>query len=183
MKCISLWQPWATLIAIGAKRIETRSWETLHRGPIAIHAAKKRSLELDRMCVTSPFAEALGVRMHGRQILYKCGEKHEPMPFGCIVAVASLVKVVRTEAVTFARHSGAPLKVLDAGADVMVEYRPDDAEMAFGDYSPGRFAWLLADVKPFPAPLPWRGEQGMFDVPDEAVYAGVTGSLARVPGS
>jgi len=25
IKCLSLWQPWATLMAIGAKRIETRS--------------------------------------------------------------------------------------------------------------------------------------------------------------
>lgn len=30
---ISLWQPWATLMAIGAKTIETRSWSTRHRGP------------------------------------------------------------------------------------------------------------------------------------------------------
>jgi len=43
MKAISLWQPWATLISIGAKRIETRSWETLYRGSIVIHAAKRWS--------------------------------------------------------------------------------------------------------------------------------------------
>lgn len=36
---ITLWQPWATLIALGAKTIETRSWNCYWRGPIAIHAA------------------------------------------------------------------------------------------------------------------------------------------------
>lgn len=41
MKAITIIQPWATLIAIGAKRFETRSWATTHRGPIAIHAGKK----------------------------------------------------------------------------------------------------------------------------------------------
>jgi hypothetical protein len=41
MKAITIWQPWASLIAIGAKQYETRSWETKYRGPIAIHAAKK----------------------------------------------------------------------------------------------------------------------------------------------
>ncbi len=41
MKAITLWQPWASLIAIGAKKIETRSWATKYRGPLAIHAAIK----------------------------------------------------------------------------------------------------------------------------------------------
>jgi hypothetical protein len=40
MKVLSLTQPWATLAAIGAKKIETRSWSTAYRGPLAIHAAK-----------------------------------------------------------------------------------------------------------------------------------------------
>ena len=40
MKLISLWEPWATLLATGQKRIETRSWSTDYRGPVAIHAFK-----------------------------------------------------------------------------------------------------------------------------------------------
>ena len=32
MKCISLWNPWATLMALGVKTIETRSWGTDFRG-------------------------------------------------------------------------------------------------------------------------------------------------------
>jgi hypothetical protein len=41
VKALSLWQPWASLIYDGHKTIETRHWEMLHRGPLAIHAAKK----------------------------------------------------------------------------------------------------------------------------------------------
>lgn len=41
MKAISLWQPWASAIACGAKRIETRHWATKYRGPLLIHAAKR----------------------------------------------------------------------------------------------------------------------------------------------
>jgi activating signal cointegrator 1 len=41
MKALSLWQPWASLIADGRKKIETRHWEMLYRGPLAIHAAMK----------------------------------------------------------------------------------------------------------------------------------------------
>lgn len=41
IKAITLWEPWATLMAYGLKEIETRSWYTKHRGPLAIHAAKR----------------------------------------------------------------------------------------------------------------------------------------------
>ncbi|MFO1458256.1 MAG: ASCH domain-containing protein [Verrucomicrobiota bacterium] len=40
MNVVSLLQPWATLVAIGAKQFETRSWKTPYRGPLLIHASK-----------------------------------------------------------------------------------------------------------------------------------------------
>lgn len=43
MKALSIRQPWAWLIANGHKDIENRSWRTLHRGPILIHASKAMS--------------------------------------------------------------------------------------------------------------------------------------------
>lgn len=39
MKALSLLQPWATLIMLGYKHFETRSWATKHRGPLAIAAS------------------------------------------------------------------------------------------------------------------------------------------------
>jgi hypothetical protein len=39
MKALSLHQPWAELILLGRKTIETRTWRTAHRGPFAIRAA------------------------------------------------------------------------------------------------------------------------------------------------
>lgn len=41
MRVLTLIQPWATLIILGEKKIETRCWSTKIRGPIAIHAGKK----------------------------------------------------------------------------------------------------------------------------------------------
>jgi hypothetical protein len=40
MKTLTLTQPWATLVSLGAKTFETRSWKTDYSGPLAIHAAK-----------------------------------------------------------------------------------------------------------------------------------------------
>lgn len=42
MKTLTLHQPWASLIAMGVKKIETRSWGTKYRGPLAIHAGQHR---------------------------------------------------------------------------------------------------------------------------------------------
>lgn len=41
MKALTLWQPWATAIALGLKQYETRAWFASYRGDLAIHAAKK----------------------------------------------------------------------------------------------------------------------------------------------
>jgi len=46
MKAISLWQPWASLIAEGVKKIETRLWSTSYRGRIAIYAEPMMVLSL-----------------------------------------------------------------------------------------------------------------------------------------
>lgn len=40
MKCISIRQPWPWLITMGYKPVENRTWETRHRGPVAIHASQ-----------------------------------------------------------------------------------------------------------------------------------------------
>lgn len=42
MKALTLHQPWSSLVAIGVKTVETRSWGTTYRGPLAIHAALRR---------------------------------------------------------------------------------------------------------------------------------------------
>lgn len=40
MKAITIRQPWATLIMLGVKRYEFRSWKTNFRGEVLIHAGK-----------------------------------------------------------------------------------------------------------------------------------------------
>jgi ASCH domain-containing protein len=41
MKIISIKQPWAQLIASGAKDIENRTWPTRYRGSLLIHASQR----------------------------------------------------------------------------------------------------------------------------------------------
>jgi hypothetical protein len=46
MKVLSLLQPWATLVVLGVKQIETGSWSTAHRGPLLTHASKGKAGEV-----------------------------------------------------------------------------------------------------------------------------------------
>lgn len=41
MRALTIRQPWASLIALGRKTVEVRSWRTDYRGPLAIHAAAR----------------------------------------------------------------------------------------------------------------------------------------------
>ncbi|RYD50983.1 MAG: ASCH domain-containing protein [Sphingobacteriales bacterium] len=43
LKVLSLLQPWASLVVLGHKTIETRSWTTVYRGPLLIHAGVRTS--------------------------------------------------------------------------------------------------------------------------------------------
>lgn len=117
MKAISLWQPWATLIAIGAKHFETRSWATNYRGPLAIHAAKRRVDPGEWSTAIHCALSQMGMGWYGEQL-----------PYGCIVCTVDLVDCLRTE---------AAIKSSFFGGD----------EIHFGDYSPGRFAWRLDNVQ------------------------------------
>lgn len=42
LRTISLWQPWASAMASGIKRNETRSWFLGHRGDLVICSAKRK---------------------------------------------------------------------------------------------------------------------------------------------
>lgn len=151
MKALTLTQPWATLVAIGAKRVETRSWQTSYRGPLAIHAAKgvgsvggKRGL--DDLCTSDPF---FGVLIDAG---YRDGK---PLPLGAIVATCELVDCVPT---TYVKS----VKVVQRGHD-----RPawlwTVEEKAFGDYADGRWAWLLANIKMLPEPIPAKGALSLWE--------------------
>lgn len=89
MKALSLWQPWATLIAIGAKQWETRSWNTQYRGDVLIHASKNESA-LD-VCSQSPFCAAL--------VAAGYPNARRDLPRGKALCVAELVAVLTTEEV------------------------------------------------------------------------------------
>lgn len=85
MKAISVLQPWASLIACGAKQYETRSWFIKYRGMLAIHAGKRFEPLQVGFCEQEPFKTVLEGAGLGVNV-----------PLGGIVAVVKLVEVHKT---------------------------------------------------------------------------------------
>ena len=125
MKALTLYQPWASLVAARAKRNETRSWGTRYRGPLAIHAGMKK---MDRVWSVDE--------------LERAGLASGNLPFGAIVCIA---------------------KLIDCVPAARVRASVSSTELNFGNYSDGRWVWILEVTEAFATPVPARGRQGLWE--------------------
>jgi activating signal cointegrator 1 len=149
VKALSLMQPWASLVAVGAKRVETRSWTTHYRGPVAIHASKGWPKAAKDLVWQEPFLQALRDAELIRFNIFAgyAGEGEGLFPLGAIIATAELVEICSTndEIEDFLWKHGAPF------------------EYEFGDYNADRYAWALKNVKRLPEPVAARGSLGLWE--------------------
>lgn len=168
MKALTLTAPYGTLIALGRKRIETRSWSTTYRGTLAIHQAKGPGdfgdfSEIRKLCGTQPFFDNLMTIVPNFDDYCDRDLIFEALPRGKVVAVCELVDVVKTNS-SFPNLQVEPWFTGRRGSEVWdVPPAKETDERAFGDYSPGRYAWLLADVRALPEPIPARGALSLWD--------------------
>jgi hypothetical protein len=139
-----LTQPWATLMAVGAKRIETRSWQTRYRGNLAIHAAKGFPVWAQDECTTNVFCRALWPDLTPGKDWQEIRHRILTLPRGAIVAYGYLAAIKPTTEITSIGISGQ--------------------EEAFGDYSPGRFGWYFSAVRALPEPIECRGALSLWEV-------------------
>jgi hypothetical protein len=159
VKALSLWQPWATLVMLGAKRIETRSWGTEHRGPLLIHAGLRSTRELIELCHEEPFRTALRAAGIGRW---------QDLPRGAVLGHVNVVAVERIAGPFVPTAAGlSETHEVDTSSDGMMP--PPEPEYSFGNYAPGRFAWLLEEPQAFAKPVPLRARQKLFDVSPEEI--------------
>lgn len=162
MQAITLWQPWATLIALGLKKIETRSWPAPVGGPaqqttlspgvwiwrrhgLAIHAAQRTPGDELRAAFRNPWIRK-ALADYGITEGNWTGQAGS-LPQGAIVAVVTLTACAPT----------------DRAGDT---YQLTPLEQACGNYRPGRWAWLLADrVNLNDHPVAVRGRQRIWTLP------------------
>ncbi len=163
MKFLTIRQPRASLISLGVKRIETRSWSTSFRGPLAIHAGKAQpSRDLVRMgqwLTRWDYGE-------GRYAMSDGLGKWVALPLGAVVAVCDLIDVVPIvpgdQCPNFPHVAGSRTgdRLILCGQNA----RRLTDQLPFGDFTPGRFAWLLDNVRPID-PVPMEGASGLRDLP------------------
>lgn len=145
MKCLSLWQPWASLVIEGVKTIETRSWAPpvwMHGKRIAIHAAKNAPKTLD-IGFGAKLREALG--------------DGYSFPAGAVLGTVQLANAVQVEEIR-----------RDTNGDLLAAGCYDAPHWSvnidpWGDFSVGRWLWILTDVQKFDTPVPARGRQRLWN--------------------
>lgn len=143
MKAITIKQPWATLIALGEKKFETRSWQTKYRGQIAIHAGKSIDKEAcDDYLIKSTLAE------HGIK-------SYKELPTGVVLATAKLIDCYKVEATV------GYVSVLSKERTV------EGLEVAFGDYTEGRYAWELGNLQVLAKPVAAKGKLSLWEWKNE----------------
>ena len=128
---LSLLQPWASLVVMGLKKIETRSWRTAYRGTLLIHSSLGRKGKI--LATEPPFCRYI--------------PDFDALPFGAIIGHVHLEDIVPVEQLYY---SDAQLAVLTL------------EEKAFGDYTLGRYAWLLSEPVMFDNVLPMKGGLGIW---------------------
>jgi hypothetical protein len=157
MKALSIRQPYATAIAWGLKKFETRSFEVNYRGPLAIHASATHIRWQERRQIADIMryleAHAPATHLKGgpdyhklwRQLHLEWMDDDGPgLPRGAIVATVDVVDCFATDDDDFI-DSLNPL------------------ERALGDYSWDRHAAKLENLKALVEPVPAKGKQGFWD--------------------
>jgi len=150
MRALSLWQPWAWLLAHGhdhptGKRVENRPWSTDFRGWFLIHASKSPGLTKTGRMTNALWKEMIAAD----QVILsaRLSAKHAPPPakdlnFGGIIGVAKLEACIDD--------------IRDAFLEVETFVEPV--------WFAGPYGFVIGAARPLPF-VPWRGRQGWFDVP------------------
>lgn len=139
---VTLWQPYATLIALGWKTVETRSWPWRRPGAtLVIHAAGRWGAEQHAAWKELIDAGlAMGLEGHGPAAGWTALDT-----LGRCLAVCTVARSVVSRS----------------------DAEWPEAERRFGDLRPGRHGWILEDIRALREPVRWQGMQGAWPVPDE----------------
>lgn len=140
MLAISVRQPFASLILLGHKQIETRNWPTSQRGPILIHASKS----IDNLERVTAYRDNI------RELLKKAGfYSLARMPKGVLLGTVEITNCVPKEECLCNER-----------------LRPTPIDEVCGDWMNEGFAWLLANPNLFPKPIRYPGNLNFFEVHD-----------------
>jgi hypothetical protein len=156
LKGLTLWNPYATAMIIAhssgtpLKTVETRSWGTDYRGPIAIHSAKLDNFELQAAWIRAMNRPKDAEAFRGAGIT-----SWESLSFGMLLGVGNLVACIPTSVIR---------RDTEARVIRLIGEEQWESEREWGNFAPGRFLWHVEEMDAFLTPVPYRGAQGLFNV-------------------
>jgi len=167
-KVLTLWQPWASLLVHGIKKIETRPkptrW-TAEKGTYLINAASKWSKEQAKLCLMEPFfanlydlTNEIGMSYHS-----KTGKTD----FICNLPLGQIIGSIEVTECHKIHNNNSLLRPLyftswnKKESMYNAEYI-QSLEESFGDYSDGRYAWLTQNPRVLKTPISYKGGQGYY---------------------
>jgi hypothetical protein len=198
VKAIVVRQPWATLIALGVKTIETRPFPpngpmrpeggrglpgcSLERGErIAIVAGAKAGTEVGEDLGDSGWYWESTAGDPSCVVNWKQPATFHDAPLGAVVCTVTVDDALPIVAHT--GHNDDELYVTVDGRNLARQIatcdgsRPEhvrtiwlDDQLPLGDFTPGRWGYLLSDPQPCD-PIPCKGRQGVFELPAEIAEA------------
>ena len=196
VRVLTLWQPWASLIMLGVKTIETRSWPFPSTVPlparILIHASKRPTSQPVRPRVDCPDCDGPPISPPGaRHSCDTCGGwgflSGPWLPLGAVLGWVTVTHDVPMIGDCGTDMNASAHLCNTAWGQHLLHHRPesdpfDDGrtehdisdQLPYGDFTPDRFGWLLADPAPFDEPIPAKGAQGLWR-PDVELLALVSG--------
>lgn len=170
---LTLWQPWASLVAEGVKTIETRSWKApddLIGDTIAIHAAARKPRRHVPVGDWLPYRA--GDTGPYRMELYAQGvpgapQSPVPLPLGAIVATARLEACLPMVSWNDPQQRNGEHRLFVGPGDLWQTRERGPArdisdQLPYGDFAPGRWAWMLTDVDRLDEPIPAKGRQRLW---------------------
>jgi len=165
MKALTIWQPWATLIMIGAKPYEFRSWQpprwligqrlAIHAGARPVKASEVRALvmalkgsgNLANPCLNKDVA--LPVLERVLAALKKSPDTLFDTPEQLTLPISHILGSVRV---------GEPKR-----GDVVAHEFGEDAGNDSDREGTFNWGWPMLDIKQEEPPVPARGAQGLWD--------------------
>lgn len=156
MKVLTIWEPSATLYAHGIKKIETRPKPTSYKGIYLIHAAIKWTKRQKELCLSKYFfTELLKLGYLSIKDKYSIPTINiDKFKFGHIIGAVDIKSCARIN-----NFFGDVTTSMTEWSDETVIEQP---ELSFGDYTPGRYAWIGENHRILKEPIPYKGSQGYY---------------------
>ena len=165
IRALTLWEPWASLMALGVKQFETRSWAPrgLEAGDLVVVTAAKRWAEEQWGAW-----ERLGRKHPSLQevfwpIIDFKNWRDGPPTLGHALSIHE-----------YRGHGVSDGMMIRVESERLLYFRIPEREQELGDYRRGRYAWYMPVTQRLKPPVPVTGRQGLWTPPPGIRVAGMS---------